>query len=134
MLKGVDHIGIAVNDLNASLPFYTEKLGLKVIDRFEIPGRVQIVMLELGNARIELLQYTEPLEERRNRGRTPGLGHLAINVSSIAKEMERLMQEGISFIDQTPRTIPSGARVAFFQGPDNVLIELVEDIDVEDMD
>lgn len=126
MLKGVNHIGIAVESLAKSLPFYTEKLELAVVEEMEIPGRVKIVMLGLGDACLELLEYAAPLEEKRNAGQVAGILHFAVDVDDIAAAMEKLKGEGVEFIDAAPRTIPNGAKVAFFKAPDNVMVELIE--------
>lgn len=126
MLKRVDHLGIAVESLQESLPFYTEKLGLSVAEEMEIPGRVKIVTLALEDACIELLEYLEPLEERKNSGRVAGIAHFAVGVQDIEETMAKLKERGVEFVDAAPRTIPNGVRVAFLKAPDNVLIELVE--------
>ena len=126
MKNRFDHVGIAVKNIEASLPFYTQLLGLSVSGRTEIPGRVSIVKLETGGAMMELLQYVDPLSECSVEGRMPGIGHIALWTDDVHADLARLEQAGVKIIDKEPRALADGRLVAFIEGPDKVVIELME--------
>lgn len=126
MKNRFDHVGIAVESIEASLPFYTKLLGLTVCGKAEIPGRVSIVKLETGGAVLELLQYLEPLEPCNAQGRMPGINHVALWSDDLRADLERLGKAGVKLIDKQPRPASGGRMVAFIEGPDRVLIELME--------
>lgn len=126
MKNRFDHVGIAVESIEASLPFYTEKLGLSVCDETEIPGRVKIVKLDAGVVTLELLQYVDPLEKCDAEGRIPGVAHLAMWTDDVRADIDRLGKAGVKIIDKEPRALADGRLVAFVEGPDRVVIELME--------
>ena len=129
--EGLDHVGIAVRDIEEALGFYAQGLGLE-LERVEtVPEQgVRVAFLPLGDTEIELL---EPLGEegplaRFLEKRGEGIHHLCIAVADIEATLADLAAQGFRLIDETPRTGAGGARVAFVhpRSAHGVLIELVE--------
>ncbi|MCB2188978.1 MAG: VOC family protein [Deltaproteobacteria bacterium] len=138
MIKDFLHVAIAVEDLAASLAFYTEVLGLELDYRAhhqgELPSRIsgvpeaelEVVVLKKGAARLELTDYRhkEPAPAKpQNQG---GLTHLAFVVSEIGEEYERIRALGYRFNSPPLESRPGGPQVCYFQGPDQVIIELYQ--------
>jgi methylmalonyl-CoA/ethylmalonyl-CoA epimerase len=129
-VSGVHHVGIAVDDLDASIARYQRLFGatLEHRERVEDQG-VEAASLRVGPSRIELLA---PLGEETPVGRFlakrgPGLHHVAFEVADVAAELERLRAERVELIDETPRRGLFGLQVAFVH-PDatgGVLAEFV---------
>lgn len=131
MITSLDHIAVAVASINKALQIYRGILGFKVERIREVHEQgVKTAMLKAGETTIELL---EPLDKEsvvakflEKRGE--GLHHIALRVTNIEKELERLKAEGIILIDEEPRTGVEDAKIAFLhpKSTSNVLIELVE--------
>lgn len=126
----VDHVGVAVHDLEAgAAPWGT--LGLPLAgDETVADQGVRVRLLRTGNGFLELLA---PLDEaspvaRFLAKRGPGLHHLAFRVDDVAGELARLVSEGAEPIDEVPRLGRAGSRVAFLhpRGWGGVLVELVQ--------
>ena len=115
------HTMVRVTDLNASLKFYCEALGLKELSRKDSPtGRFTLVFLACQgdeNAQIELTYNWDP--ENYTGGRN--FGHIAYAVENIYETCERLMGQGV-VINRPPRD----GRMAFVRSPDNISIELLQ--------
>ncbi len=113
-LKRVDHIGIAVKDLDEAVKFYETAIGLKAVG-FETveEQKVKVAFLPCGDSELELLESTQ---------------HIAIRVDDIDKALEELKEKGVRLIDQTPRYGAGGARIAFVhpKATDGVLLELTQ--------
>lgn len=131
MITKVDHIGIAVQSLEATLPFYTEvlKLELKGIEEVESEG-VKVAFLQVGETKIELL---EPLHEnspiaKHIEKRGEGIHHIALRTDSMEEEMEQVKSKGIRMINEKPKTGAGGSLVAFMhpKSTGKVLYELCE--------
>jgi len=133
MLKGVDHVAIAVRGLDDALPFYTETLGfdLKATEEAE-EGRVRVAILTKGPHRIELIEsVTEDSPIRRFlEKRGPGLHHLCLEVDDLDAMLDTMRAAGTRLIDETPRPGADGRRVAFVhpEAAGGVLLELSEKI------
>jgi methylmalonyl-CoA/ethylmalonyl-CoA epimerase len=131
MIKGIDHIGIAVNNLNEALAVYERALGLKhervtVIDS----QRVKVAFLQVGDSRIELL---EPLSKESTLAgflekRGEGIHHIALRVDGIDDMLKKLQNQGIMLIDEKPRPGAEGGKIAFVhpKSVKGVLLELCE--------
>lgn len=127
----VDHIGIAVKNLDEALGFWRDQLGMHFHEREEVADQqVMVAMGEAGESHIELLEPTSPespiarfLESNR-----PGLHHIALNVSDIEATLARLKAEGARLIDEVPRLGAGGKRIAFVhpKSSSGVLLELSE--------
>ncbi len=115
------HTMVRVTDLDASLDFYCNKLGLAEVRRYDNPeGRFTLVMLAVPgdeDAQVELTYNYDPetLSEGRN------FGHLAYAVDNIYETCQKLMDAGIT-INRPPRD----GRMAFIRSPDNVSIEFLQ--------
>lgn len=131
MLTQIDHIGVAVEDLDAAVAFYDGPLGLREVHReTSVEQALEVVLLEVGNGHVELLR---PLSADGPVGRFlqrqgPGLHHIAYRVDDIVMALAELRQAGIRLIDRTPRTGVQGSLVAFVnpRSSHGVLTELVE--------
>lgn len=131
MVKKVDHIGIAVSNLEESVKFYEDILGLKLhgIETVE-EQKVKVAFLPVGDTEIELLEATTPdspiAKFIENKGQ--GVQHIAFRVDNIEKALEEMRNLGIRLIDEKPRYGAGGARIAFLhpKSTNGVLVELCE--------
>ena len=129
-LKRVDHVGIAVKNLDESVKFY-ESLGFKATG-YEVVAeqKVKVAFLPCGDSELELLESTEPDGPiaRFIEKNGPGIQHIAIRVDNIDKALEELKAKEVRLIDQTPRYGAGGARIAFVhpKATGGVLLELTE--------
>lgn len=127
----IDHLGIAVHSIAASIKFYTEALGLTAQAQEPVDDQgVQVAMLPLGESRIELL---EPMSAESPVGRFlakwgEGLHHVCIEVDDLPARMVQLEASGARLIDKSPRIGARGRKIAFVHpsSAHGVLIELVE--------
>lgn len=131
MVEKVDHIGIAVKDLEKALKFYEEILGLKCEGTEVVEEqKVKVAFLPIGDTEVELLESTEPngpiAKYIEKRGE--GIQHIAYRVDNIEKAIEEMKEKGIRMIDEKPRYGAGGAKIAFAHPKDTygVLIELCE--------
>lgn len=131
MLEKIDHIGIAVKDLESSIKLYEEALGLKVKMIEEVEEfKVKIAFIPIGEVMIELLEPLDPkgflADFIRKRGE--GLHHIAYRVKDIEAALAKMKSAGIKLRDEKPRIGGAGAKVAFIEPEsiNNVLVELVE--------
>ena len=129
-LKRVDHIGIAVKNLDEAVKFY-ESLGFKA-SGYEVVAeqKVKVAFLPCGDSELELLESTEPDGPiaRFIEKNGPGIQHVAIRVDDIDKALEELKEKGVRLIDQTPRYGAGNARIAFVhpKATGGVLLELTQ--------
>ena len=129
MKATLDHIGIAVTDLNAALAFYRDALGLEVEAAEEVPSqRVRAHFIPIGESALELLEATAPDSPiaRYTEKRGPGIHHITLRVDDIRAVLARLKEKGVRLIDQEPRPGAEGALVAFIHpsAAHGVLVEL----------
>ena len=125
----LDHVGIAVSDLETSLAFFRDGLGLDVEQPEDVASqRVRAQVLATGAASLELLAATSPdspiAKFLQQRG--PGLHHITLRVDDIRAALEHLRQRNVRLIDDQPRPGASGASVAFVHpsSAHGVLVEL----------
>ncbi len=115
------HTMVRVTDLEASLRFYVDALGLKEVDRKEVPqGRFTLIFLAAPgdeSAQVELTYNWDP--ESYSGGRN--FGHLAYGVDDIYATCQRLMDRGV-----TINRPPKDGRMAFIRSPDNISVELLQ--------
>lgn len=130
-VKSVNHIGIAVQSIEAALPYYTETLSLSLLGIEEVASqKVKVAFLDAGNVKIELLEATEadgPIAKFiENRGE--GVHHIAFNVSDIRTRMKTLKEEGVQLLQEEPKIGAGGTEVAFLHPRSSfgVLYELCE--------
>jgi methylmalonyl-CoA/ethylmalonyl-CoA epimerase len=131
MLIRIDHIGIAVDDLDAAIALYEQRFGMALVHReiAEGPG-LELVLLEIGESHVELLAPVrdDAMISGYLAEHGPGLHHVAYVTRDIEAEMARLADEGMRLIDTEPRTGVRGSRIAFLEpdGTGHVLTELVQ--------
>ena len=127
----VDHIGIAVNDLAASVKWYEETLGLECKGTEVVEEqKVTVAFLPCGDSELELLESTAPDGpiSRFIEKNGEGIQHIAIRVDDIDAALAELKEKEVRLIDQTPRYGAGGARIAFLhpKATHGVLLELCE--------
>lgn len=131
MIKKVDHIGIAVNSLEASLPFYTDVLQLELLGIEEVESqKVKVAFIKAGEIKLELLEPTskESAVAKFIEKRGQGIHHIALGVNSIEERILEMKTKGIKMIDEHVRIGAGGAEVAFMhpKSTGSVLYELCE--------
>jgi len=127
----IDHIGVAVADLDAALALHADTYGLPVAHRETLAAQgVEAVLLDVGESHVELLA---PLGDDTPVGRFlaargPGLHHVAYAVEDVEAALARLRARGLRLVDEAPRRGIRGTRVAFLHPTTagGVLTELVQ--------
>jgi methylmalonyl-CoA/ethylmalonyl-CoA epimerase len=127
----IDHIGVAVADLDASLELYESVYGMALVHRETVSDQgVEAVLLDVGENHVELLA---PLHDDTPVGRFlakrgPGLHHVAYQVADIDATLTALRDAGLRLIDETPRTGIRRSQVAFLHPSSSggVLTEIVQ--------
>ena len=128
----LDHIGIAVDDLEEALGFYREGLGLNVEMIENVPSQaVRAHFIETGKAKLELLEATStesPIARSIER-RGVGLHHITFRVDDLVEALDHLRERGVQLIDDVPRDGAEGALVAFIhpRSTHGVLVELKQE-------
>jgi methylmalonyl-CoA/ethylmalonyl-CoA epimerase len=131
MVTKVDHIGIAVSNLEETLKLYTEILGLELSGVEVVEDqKVKVAFLPIGDTEIELLESTQPdgpiakFIEKKGEG----IQHIAFRVEDIHAALEDMRQKGVRLIDEQPRYGAGGAQIAFLhpKSTHGVLVELCE--------
>lgn len=133
MLTAIDHVGVAVEDLDAALPYYLDVLGLAVLHRETLAEQgVRAALLGVGEAHIELVAPLAPdtAVGRFLASRGPGMHHVAYRVDGIEQALAALAGAGVRLIDEQPRIGIWGSRVAFLHpsSTGGVLTEIVEPV------
>ena len=136
MFGRIDHIGVAVEDLDEAVGLYRDKLGMaeqhrEVVEEFG----VEAVLMEIGDGHVELLTPTEAdsgvakFLERNG----PGLHHVAYGTDDIESALDSVRDAGLRLIDESPRTGIRSSRVAFLHpaSTGGVLTEIVEPAEVQ---
>jgi catechol 2,3-dioxygenase-like lactoylglutathione lyase family enzyme len=140
-MKAIRHTGIVVSDMERSLEFYRDLLGLKVVEDYKESGEYINKILGLSGVKlwiiklaandgtmIELLKYMSHPQKAPDTLQVYDIGHshIAFTVADVGKEYTRLSYKGVKF-NCPPLVSPDGyAKVAFCHDPDGILIELVE--------
>lgn len=131
MISRINHVGVAVKDLDEAIRFYGENLDLEIEGIEEIKEqKVKVASIPLGKSRIELLQPTDPdgpvtkFIEKRGEG----IHHIALEVERIELSLQKLRERGVQLIDEKPRIGTRGMKIAFLhpRSTKGVLIELCE--------
>ena len=116
MILRIDHIGIAVKDVEEAVKIYTDSLGLAVEDIEIVAHRhIKVAIIPVGENRIELIQPMSPdiklVKFLKEKGE--GLHHLALQVDDIDQELEALKSKGVPLLDREPGIGTHQRRVAF---------------------
>jgi methylmalonyl-CoA/ethylmalonyl-CoA epimerase len=131
ILKKVDHIGIAVKNLDETIPYYTDTLGLSVLKIEEVASEfVRVAFIDAGNVKLELL---EPMSEQSAihafiEKKGEGIHHIAFGVAGIEERMHELREKGVRVLNEQPKLGAGGAQVAFLHPKSSfgVLYELCD--------
>lgn len=132
MLNKIDHIGIAVQDLDEAVTFYRDRLGLTLQTIEEIPSRgLKIAFFKLGEVLIELLApLTEDSEiSRFLEKRGPGIHHMAMATNAMDIDIHRLKRQDVRLLSEEPSIGAEGFPIIFVHPKDTksgVLLELIE--------
>lgn len=131
-LTHIEHIGIAVNNLEESIKYYENILGLKCYSIEEVKDqKVKTAFFKVGQTKIELLESTDPegpigkyIEKKGE-----GIHHLAFHVNNLQDALDKAKDKGIRLIDEKPRKGAEGLDIAFLhpKATGSVLTELCED-------
>jgi methylmalonyl-CoA/ethylmalonyl-CoA epimerase len=132
VLQKINHIGIAVRDIDEAARFYTEALGLEVGGIEEVADqKVKVAFLPLGEVRLELIMPTSPdsAVAKHIEKNGPGFHHVAYQVADVAAELERLKAEGVRLVDEKARGGAHQTRIAFLhpKASGGMLTELVQE-------
>ena len=129
MVTKIDHIGIAVKNLEETLKFYEDVLGIKCISQEVVEEqKVKVAFLPIGDTEVELLESTSedgPIA-RFIEKKGEGIQHIAFKVDNIEEAIKELEEKGVRMIDEQPRYGAGGARIAFLhpKSTSGVLIEI----------
>jgi methylmalonyl-CoA/ethylmalonyl-CoA epimerase len=134
MIRGLDHLGIAVKSLEERLPFWADALALDVagIETVQAEG-VKVALLQVGKSRIELLEALtadSPIGKFIER-RGEGIHHITLAVDDIDAALDRVRVAKIRIVGQAPRDGVEGSKIAFLHpaSTGGVLVELVQQAD-----
>ncbi len=130
-VKKIDHIGIAVKDIEESLRFYSSSLGLELQCIEEMPDRgIRVAFIKVGESRIELLESISESSTiaKYIEKKGEGIHHLALNVESIEESMKIMKDQGFRLLSEQPEIGAGGTRIVFVhpKSSNGVLTELVE--------
>ena len=133
MFGRIDHIGVAVADLDAAIALHEQTYGMPLVHRETVEAQgVEAVLLDVGESHVELLR---PLTDETPVGRFlakrgPGLHHVAYRVADVAATLDDLRTAGLRLIDEQPRIGIRGARIAFLHpsASGGILTELVQPV------
>jgi len=124
MIVKLEHIGILAKNMDESIKFYSEILGMRLVERVWLNEKVELAFLSFPgqeSVQVELV------------GRDPSgvaeegiVNHLALTVSDIDAVISKLKQLGYDIPDEYPRTILDGRKIAFFKGPSGEKLELFQ--------
>ncbi len=130
-IKHIDHIGIAVKDIESALSFYRDALGLK-LEEIEVveEQKVKVAFLPISEGEFELLETTEedgPVAKFIEKN-GEGIQHIALRVENLEECLAELKSKGVRLIDEKPRKGAGGAKIAFLhpKSTGGILLELCE--------
>ena len=131
MVLKLDHVGIAVSNMEESLKLYIDLLGMQFNGTETVDEqKVKVAFLPVGDTEVELLESTdaEGPVAKFIESRGQGIQHLAFKVDDIEEALEICKEKGIRLIDEKPRYGAGGAKIAFLhpKSTNGVLIELCQ--------
>jgi catechol 2,3-dioxygenase-like lactoylglutathione lyase family enzyme len=144
-LKRLNHIGMTVRDLDRSLAFYRKAFGLEpvieglgegadIARSVGLPeARIRYAFVDLGNTRIELLQYEKPVGRSAHEARNCDVGafHVCFDVDDLMAKYEQLKAQGVEFITSPIKLgddagALAGLQYVYFRDPDGLVLQLYE--------
>ncbi|MFO7791129.1 MAG: methylmalonyl-CoA epimerase [Bacteroidota bacterium] len=131
-ISHIEHIGIAVENLDESIKFYENILGIECYGIEEVEDqKVKTAFFQVGDTKIELLESTDPKGPigKFIEKKGAGLHHLAFAVDDVDKSLKEVEEKGVRTIDKTPRKGAEGLEIGFLHPKSTlgVLTELCED-------
>jgi len=142
MITGISHVGISVANLERSIAFYRDLLGMRLIQQVPLGGanydaimglkgtQGRIAVLRTGNLEIELLEFKRPAPQPGDPGRhvsDQGISHFAIHVEDIAGLHARLEAAGVRFHSALVHFASCATTAAYFRDPDGNFIEMLQE-------
>lgn len=129
MLLGFEHVGMSCRDLDASIAFYCDLLGLTLRLRKSQSNGGEVAFLDAGGGMLEISSSHQPVARARDVGPgESGMRHITLAFEDIDAEYQRLMAAGVEFIEK-PRAafnVEMLRKVCFCRDPDGIIVELVE--------
>jgi methylmalonyl-CoA/ethylmalonyl-CoA epimerase len=130
-IKRIDHVAILVDDMEKTLSFWRDGLGMEISHTQDMPSEAsRIAFLPLGGSEIELVQPTTDDSglARYLEKRGPGMHHVCLEVDDIQGMLERLKSKGVQLIHETPQAGLEGRLYAFIhpKSANGVLVELYQ--------
>ena len=130
-ISHIEHIGIAVKDLNQAIPYYENILGLKCYNIEEVADqKVKTAFFKVGQTKIELLEPTseESTIAKFIANKGEGVHHIAFNVDNVANTLTEVEEKGVRLIDKAPRKGAENLMIAFLhpKSTKGVLTELCQ--------
>ena len=131
MLKKIDHIGVAVQNIEKSIPLFRDLLGIPLEKVYESEAiKTKIAFFPLGESTIELIEAMDPSSPVAKfiQKRGEGIHHICFGVENVEAALRHFEARGIDLLDQKPRRMENGDLIAFLnpKSTNGVLIELVE--------
>ena len=124
MIEALDHVHIFCSDTAASARYFREVFEAEEASREKIRG-LQVVRLTVAGTTVTLMEASNPAPPPRVGQGAAGLDHFCFLVRDMEGTVEAMRRKGATFSVE-PRTAPNGAKVAFVDGPDGIIIELKE--------
>ena len=118
MVHKIHKVAVVTDDVEGSVAFYTEKLGMEVMERFPTEGDQDFVFLKAGDITFELMP-------RKTMGAPEGFHHISFKVESVDAACEELRAKGVKILAE-PFDTGVGIRLAFFEGPNGLRLQLFE--------
>jgi methylmalonyl-CoA/ethylmalonyl-CoA epimerase len=130
-IKSINHVAVVVDDMEKSLLFWRDALGMELRELRDVPAeKSQVAFLPLSGSEVELVRPTDEdsgiAKYLAKRG--PGMHHLCLEVDDIEGMLSQLKAKGIRLINEEPRKAPDGKRYAFVhpESTSGVLVELYQ--------
>jgi len=133
-IKRIDHIALVVEDIESTLSFWRDALGLELAHIEDVPAQKSLVaFLPVGESEIELVRPTtdDSGVARYLQKRGPGMHHISLEVDDIAGMLAQLKAKGVRLINETPVPGAGGMQIAFIhpESTSGVLVELYQSAD-----
>jgi len=131
MLKKIEHIGVAVQNIEKSIPLFRDILGIPLEKVYESDAiKTKIAFFPLGDSTIELIEAMDPSSPVAKfiQKRGEGIHHICFGVENVEAALRHFEAQGIELLNRTPRRTENGDLIAFLnpKSTNGVLIELVE--------
>lgn len=119
MIGNLHKIGVVTTDVEGAVGFYTKTLGLEVIERFPSEVGEDFVFMQAGSVMVELMP-------QKAMDAAEGVHHLSFRVESVDEACEELRSKGVRILAEPSDVGVGGIRLAFFEGPDGLRLQLFQ--------